>query len=864
MRGAHDPPNESARGSGLRLWTFGGLSISRGGIPDARLEELRKALALLAVIAASGESGISRDNVLALLWPESDSGRARASLKQTVFSLRRELEEPNVVRGTSVLRLDPGVITSDLSDFRSAIARGEHARAARLYQGVFLDGVYVLNAPDFEQWVDAVRVETRSAVRRSLTALGLHAEELFVWTEAREHWEKLVAIDPLDTSATLHLMVALARLGDQTAALRRAREHADLTRSELGVEPDPGVPSLTEQIQSGRITRDVPDDWPATVTARTPGDHGPLGRAGVDHFVGAGPAEGPTARTDDSATARPGRRLSRRTVAASLGAIGLLAFADVGYTYWSRRGNESRPLHVVVERFTNRVPDSNLAVLGSLISDGVSTGLSRLGSVQLATSRDADRKALTIRGAILKTGQRLSVVVVIDRLDRTPITLRPLSVSLDSAVSAITATSDEVVAAVSALSDRRWDVLHVPSAGVPSVFDAYRRFDIALQARDRGDLRTSLKLLLAAFEQDSTYATPVTWAVRTYRDLGACDSSVALGTRLERQTMPPADRAYIDYIVSYCHADWGGVESAAFRVLEASPETEWGLAVALNATIRANHFVRADSLIRHMPPELQELLYRTPFEFDVYHALGDHPRSRAHLLKVPNKRAGLTGTIPLAQTISLAQSYAAEGAIPEVERVLSRIDTFPRYVGVDEGRAFAKVALELLMHGYPETAPLYFRRAAQWYDARGPAEDSTQEARLRHAAILTDAGRYAEAKAMYESLSHENLSQLLAEDAAGGLGLTAAYLSDTSASSAALRWLSARPPLFDRGNAVLWRARIEVVRGRRAEAKRLIALALSQGAERWDTVDLRFGIHYMREFAALVRDPEFQALMRPK
>ena len=120
----------------MRLKTFGGLSVHRDGIAEAYVGEHRKRLALLAVLAAAGESGKSRDKLLALLWPESDATRARNSLKQALFCLRRDLGDA-LFQGTAELRLNSDVISSDIGDFFTAAARTDHAKVVRVYEGPF-------------------------------------------------------------------------------------------------------------------------------------------------------------------------------------------------------------------------------------------------------------------------------------------------------------------------------------------------------------------------------------------------------------------------------------------------------------------------------------------------------------------------------------------------------------------------------------------------------------------------------------------------------------------------------------------------------------------------------------------------------
>src|SRR5688572_16558180 len=141
----------------LRLHTFGGCLLTRDGARVDALSGQRRALALLAVLAAAGERGVSRDTLLGYLWPESDEEHARTSLKQLVRSLRSRLHAPEVLLGPSELRLNPEIMTADVAEFRVALARGDSEAAAALYAGPFLDGFFLRGADRFERWVATER-----------------------------------------------------------------------------------------------------------------------------------------------------------------------------------------------------------------------------------------------------------------------------------------------------------------------------------------------------------------------------------------------------------------------------------------------------------------------------------------------------------------------------------------------------------------------------------------------------------------------------------------------------------------------------------------------------------------------------------
>ena len=74
----------------LRLTTLGTLSLTWSDGTSTALSARRRALGLLALVAATKE-GVSRDYAMALLWPELDAMSARNNLKQTAFAIRHTL-----------------------------------------------------------------------------------------------------------------------------------------------------------------------------------------------------------------------------------------------------------------------------------------------------------------------------------------------------------------------------------------------------------------------------------------------------------------------------------------------------------------------------------------------------------------------------------------------------------------------------------------------------------------------------------------------------------------------------------------------------------------------------------------------------
>lgn len=250
----------------LTLRTLGGLSIEGGdeaAVAGAALQ--RRPLALLALLAAAGERGRGRDDLLLHLWPDSTPERGRNVLKQTVYALRRDLKAPELILTEhDTLLLNPAVIGSDIAEFGAAMERGDFNRAAELYRGPFLEGFHLRESPEFDRWLQVERGRLAAEFARAVDVLASRAAETDEHERAAELWSRLLVTDPLDPRATTGLMEALAAAGDREGALRQAHVHEVLRREQLGEAPDPGVAELAERL------RHTPQPHPPKQSRRRP------------------------------------------------------------------------------------------------------------------------------------------------------------------------------------------------------------------------------------------------------------------------------------------------------------------------------------------------------------------------------------------------------------------------------------------------------------------------------------------------------------------------------------------------------------------------------------------------------------------
>lgn len=230
----------------LDLTTFGGLALERDGQVVSAVSEHRKGLVLLAILAVNG--GMSRDGLMALLWPESDMVHARGALKQMLHTMRHLLGTSAAISGVSELRLEEALLDSDVSRFMRAVERGEPARAVAEYKGPFLAGVHLKDVGTFELWLDRQRMRLLERYCECLESLARAADASADGLEAVRRWRVLRDADPLNGRVRRGLMEAMVRTGDRSGALREAELHQRTLAEELGVGPDPAVLALRDRL----------------------------------------------------------------------------------------------------------------------------------------------------------------------------------------------------------------------------------------------------------------------------------------------------------------------------------------------------------------------------------------------------------------------------------------------------------------------------------------------------------------------------------------------------------------------------------------------------------------------------------------
>ncbi len=248
--------------SSLQIFTLGSVRILSGGQPLAKLTN-QKAKALLIYLASTRRRQ-PREVLADLLWDERSQSQAMSNLRVVLVDLRKWFGE-YVTISRSIVSLKPEAdIDLDVAELETAlqpwvaacgvrspqIAAGV-VRAAELYRGEFLAGMYLRDASGFEGWLVRERQRLHYKLLEALVSLVDYELKAGSYPIGAEHARRLLELDPLMESAQRQLMRLLAYSGQRAAALETYERFRDLLIEEVSVEPEEATQALYAQIQAG-------------------------------------------------------------------------------------------------------------------------------------------------------------------------------------------------------------------------------------------------------------------------------------------------------------------------------------------------------------------------------------------------------------------------------------------------------------------------------------------------------------------------------------------------------------------------------------------------------------------------------------
>ena len=267
------PRSALASDTPLALVTLGAAALRAGPngasvAPDERagsvtLLELGKPLALITYLACAPERSAPRGHLIDLLWGDVEPEAAKHALRQTLWYIKKRLNERQLVSGADVLSLT-AALNCDRDALVAAAERSDVDAVVRLYGGDFFPGFAAPGGVEFERWADAERQRLRSVFWRSAELVVRQWMSAARMKEAQSIARRVRDIDPLREAGWRLLFETIVAGRDTVAAGLEVEAFERLVAAEE-IEPEPATRSLLRVLRQGP----APNDDPPAGTARS-------------------------------------------------------------------------------------------------------------------------------------------------------------------------------------------------------------------------------------------------------------------------------------------------------------------------------------------------------------------------------------------------------------------------------------------------------------------------------------------------------------------------------------------------------------------------------------------------------------------
>jgi DNA-binding SARP family transcriptional activator len=832
----------------LRL--LGGASLDGPDGPVTGRAALRHRLALLALLAIEHPRPLSRDKLLAYLWPESGPAEARHLLRSSVYILRSALGEDAVLSTGDDLRLNPDRLTCDLWEFEAALAQDDLAQAVGVYHGPFLGGFHLSEAEEFEHWADGQRSRLAGQYRQAIEQLGEREIETGSPLRAVKWWARLAGEDPYNSRIALRYMQALEAAGDRAEAIRHASAHTELLRADLDAAPDAEVIALAERLRLE--SRPAANGGPAPAR--------PLAGASLTN---AGVREESRVPPAAPAPARSARHGWLAPVLVAL--VVLLGLGVLGGSLTRARSPALMPQRVAAAPFENRTGRPDLDDLGPLAADWIIRGAmetpmlgSELEAVYargeevagrptdpIAIARQAGAEKV-IRGSYYLSGD--SVLFLASVMDvgsgRVLRSFDPVGAPLDRAIDALEALRERIAVGIGPLVNAFGGGTPVDPDLVPlPSLPAYREFVAGMKRY--GEAR--VEHLRRAAELDSTFAAPLiqlafhaTW----WSDEGcSLTDSVAVVLEPRRDRLSAWNRLTIDLLHAYCRGDVAEAVDLLGARFEAYPRS----------SVARNHYQGALEGANR-PRAVREVLLGDPerdWKSDsdywsrlamTWHMTGEHESELAITDRWRDSADGVWWEVR-------GRTLAALGRERELMELLATGDTALESFA----REWLRMAAELAAHGHPRTASAMAESVLTRLELE-PDTGWVLRSLLEADRLL---GRPEHERSVLERIARTDLDSLSALDVRARIALLSGDTAQAERIYSGLAEWSSLPlmPPGLRGMLILVRAQIATGLGRREEAVDLLRIPKAGGPSPSE-------YHYDPLLAPLRGYPPFEAFLK--
>ena len=249
----------------VRVRLLGGYRISVGSttIPKDAWR-LRKAAALVKLLALAPDHRLHREQAMDLLWPDASRKVASNSLRTTLHAARKVLDPAMGSRylaseDESLVLCPGGDLWVDVDAFEEAAATARRAKEPSTYRAAFdLYEGDLLPENRYEEWAEGRRRELRQLYLALILELARLHEDRGEHEPAIEALGKAVGEEPTLEEAHAGLMRLYAVSGRPDRSIAQYERLRELYSSRVGTQPSATTRRLRDEIAAGAFPQTRP------------------------------------------------------------------------------------------------------------------------------------------------------------------------------------------------------------------------------------------------------------------------------------------------------------------------------------------------------------------------------------------------------------------------------------------------------------------------------------------------------------------------------------------------------------------------------------------------------------------------------
>jgi len=211
----------------------------------------RHSLALPVFLLISGRK-FSREYLSTLFWGDFPETQSRHNLRQTLYLISRSLASKEIILscGGFIQFNFRYPLYVDVRDFETLIKEGDIKsleKAVDLYRGDFMEGFYMKDSPEFDNWMNFERERLREYYIQALEKICSGYYESGDHRKALDIAYRALRCEPLCEKMHLLIIQILFEMGERERAMKHFQAFKKMIQEELGIYPSGEILTLIRE-----------------------------------------------------------------------------------------------------------------------------------------------------------------------------------------------------------------------------------------------------------------------------------------------------------------------------------------------------------------------------------------------------------------------------------------------------------------------------------------------------------------------------------------------------------------------------------------------------------------------------------------